>query len=115
MGHYDCDNDACHNEMWSSKHICLDVYVDKAKDLYHVPVYGQECEHCKELGIMHIHEQSYVDRVVYRVRVEYGQDVPRLPFSRKKKPHVSKLCEARKYRKIAGGVAEPSKTALKTV
>ncbi|KAF1361535.1 hypothetical protein EJ07DRAFT_111719, partial [Lizonia empirigonia] len=62
---------------------------------YNAVVFNQRCKSCNKLGTLKMNEESYVDRVAYRLKKWAGVQLAR-PYSGLKKglPHKSELCES---------------------
>ncbi|KAI0968975.1 zinc-binding domain-containing protein [Xylaria arbuscula] len=61
---------------------------------YNAEVFNQHCDSCNTLGTMTLDEDSYVERVVYRLKVWAKVPVTPPPFSDKPMPpHKKELCE----------------------
>ncbi|KAL3479196.1 zinc-binding domain-containing protein [Aspergillus californicus] len=102
MGHFACYNPKCTATGWGSKMIAIRIRMYKGDNKgdgckYNVRVYHQHCEKCSFLGKAKIDEDSYVERVGYRLRKWHGlvrKSDPVPPFQgRSKKPHNDALCE----------------------
>ncbi|KAH9225574.1 hypothetical protein K456DRAFT_1790528, partial [Colletotrichum gloeosporioides 23] len=93
MGRFTCDNGFCAKAAWISGHVAIIIrgYEDNG---YNAVVYNQRCKACKQLGNLTLDEDSYVDRVSYRLQRWAGMSVE-LPFYEKKNtpPHRKDLCE----------------------
>jgi hypothetical protein len=93
MGVFVCDNNACSEVAWSSGKITLLVrkYPDHG---YNAVVFGQRCKSCQRLGRLKLDEQSYIDRVSYRLKRWAGVQMELPPFTLKgTPPHRVELCE----------------------
>ncbi|KXJ91876.1 zinc-binding domain-domain-containing protein [Microdochium bolleyi] len=93
MGTFRCANKSCSSERWGSKMVSIVIrgYVD---DGYHAEVFNQRCRACNQLGVFSLNEQSYIDRVAYRIKKWAGVEVERPPYNAGEgPPHQSELCE----------------------
>ncbi|KAK3988772.1 hypothetical protein QBC44DRAFT_350994 [Cladorrhinum sp. PSN332] len=73
MGKFECKNNRCRKMGWSSK---------------------QRCKSCDELGVFTLDEQSYVDRVSYRIQKWAGIGVEKPYYAGTSKgPHEGEFCE----------------------
>ncbi|KAK4163086.1 zinc-binding domain-containing protein [Cladorrhinum sp. PSN259] len=93
MGNFRCSSNKCKRE--GSKKVSIEIVRFK-KNKYNASVFGQRCEKCNELGMLKLHEKSYVDRVVYRLK-RWAGIKPKKPMRRRplwdKPPHQRQLCE----------------------
>ncbi|KAF2019094.1 hypothetical protein BU24DRAFT_418695, partial [Aaosphaeria arxii CBS 175.79] len=66
MGKFFCHSRSCQTKCWGSKKVAILIrgYDDHG---YNAVVYGQRCKECDRLGRMVLDEDSYVDRVTYRI------------------------------------------------
>jgi hypothetical protein len=93
VGVFVCNNNACSGAAWSSGKITLLVrkYPDNG---YNAVVFGQRCKFCQRLGRLKLNEQSYIDRVSYRLKRWAGVQMELPPFDLKgTPPHKIELCE----------------------
>jgi len=61
---------------------------------YSAMVYNQRCRDCGTLGKLDLDQQSYVDRVAYRLRKWAGVSVEKQDYAKKEgPPHESAYCE----------------------
>ncbi|EEQ31357.1 conserved hypothetical protein [Microsporum canis CBS 113480] len=87
-----CPNRTCSAGGWSSKHIAVTIRMYTGTR-YNAKVYHQRCETCETLGRPLLNE-SYAERVVYRLKKWSGIQMEPPPFSGKSnRPHNRKLCE----------------------
>ncbi|KAG7286737.1 hypothetical protein NEMBOFW57_009051 [Staphylotrichum longicolle] len=81
MGRFECRNNECQSGGWGSKKIAIEIrrYRDNG---YNALVFKQRCKTCKRLGVMRIDENSYVERVTYRLKKCYipAISIPHTPF-----------------------------------
>lgn len=93
MGQFRCYNRSCPKVVWTSGKVAISIrkYQD---DSYNAEVFKQRCKACNQLGNLKMDQQSYIDRVSYRLlkwaRVAVEQPVYEL---RKTPPHMVDLCE----------------------
>lgn len=93
MGRFTCPNDSCSTAGWGSKMVAI-LIRGYPGNRYNAVVFNQHCKDCNMLGILTLHEDSYVERVAYRLRVWAGVDVERPPYSPKQgPPHEREFCE----------------------
>lgn len=93
MGQFICRNRACGSNGWTSKKIAIIIRMYLGGK-YNARVYHQRCKSCDSLSRPSL-DNSYAERVVYRLRKWSGiqMDLP-LYFGKKKgPPHNSDLCE----------------------
>lgn len=93
MGRFECSNNACSTNGWSSKKIAM-VIRGYPRNGYNAVVYNQRCRSCNQLGIVKLNEKSYVDRVTYWLKTWAGVAVEQPNHKRKEgPPHQRALCE----------------------
>jgi hypothetical protein len=93
MGKFKCNNNACHNHGWGSKKVAI-LIRGYSKGKYNAVVFNQRCRSCNKLGNLKLDEESYVDRVAYRLKKWAGIKLDRSYVASKKgPPHESSLCE----------------------
>lgn len=93
MGRFRCNTAGCSNGSWGSKKIAI-VIRGYPENGYNAVVFNQRCESCNSLGTMTLDEESYVERIAYRLRVWAGVRVERPPFNKRRgPPHIPELCE----------------------
>ncbi|KAK4458662.1 zinc-binding domain-containing protein [Cladorrhinum samala] len=81
--------------------ICIRKFPE---DKYNASVYNQKCKGCEKLGIMELDEQSYIDRVAYRLKVWGGIKIHTPPYEEKNTPpHECHLCEGCRLGECHGG------------
>lgn len=85
--------DGCSIKTWRSGKVTI-VIRGYRENGYNAEVFNQHCLSCNALGTMTLDEESYVDRVVYRLKVWAGVPVLQ-PFYEQKRmpPHKKELCE----------------------
>jgi hypothetical protein len=97
MGFFKCNNEDCSQPSWASKKIAIHIRGYRKKNGrigYNAEVFNQRCKSCHQLGALVMDEESYVERVVYRVKVWAEVPVERQQRCQKRGlPHVSELCE----------------------
>lgn len=93
MGHFNCKNTSCGVDGWSSKKIAVTIRMYNG-NLYNARVYHQRCKSCNRLSRPYL-DDSYADRVVYRLKKWSGIEPERPYYSEDKEgpPHESRLCE----------------------
>ena len=98
MGKFICNNNRCRKKGWSSKLVA--IWIRRyPRSGYNAIVYNQHCKSCDRLGIFRLNEESYVDRIAYRLKRWAGVAVEKPPFREKTRvPHKSDLCEGCKVR-----------------
>ncbi|KAK0631532.1 zinc-binding domain-containing protein [Immersiella caudata] len=94
MGRFQCSDQNCSQPGWGSKIVAIRIrrFDDGS---YNAGVYGQRCKRCNKLGVLTVDEQSYVDRVSFRLKKWAGVYVEE-PHYRKRDdraPHKKELCE----------------------
>lgn len=92
MGRFICRNPACDSGGWSSKKIAITIRMYHSAE-YNARVYHQRCKSCNRLSRPILNE-SYADRVAYRIKKWNGIQLDRPYYSGQSKgPHNSNLCE----------------------
>ncbi|KAF2202634.1 hypothetical protein GQ43DRAFT_462209 [Delitschia confertaspora ATCC 74209] len=94
MGIFKCNNNACSSKKgWASKKVTILIRGYPGNG-YNAVVFNQRCKFCNQLGTLTLNEESYVDRVAYRIKKWAGIPMEQ-PFYAKNKglPHESSLCE----------------------
>jgi len=97
MGKFVCSNKSC-GKKWSSRVIAITIRHYPGQR-YNARVYHQHCKGCGFLGHPTL-DESYSERVSYRIKKWRGVEMEPPPFSRdldNKRPHESDLCEGRKH------------------
>ncbi|KAI0440643.1 zinc-binding domain-containing protein [Xylaria telfairii] len=91
MAKFKCDG--CSINEWRSGKVTI-VIRGYRRNGYNAEVFNQHCDSCNALGTMTLDEESYVDRVVYRLKVWAGVPVLRRFYQQKPMPpHKRELCE----------------------
>lgn len=92
MGRFICRNRECASNGWSSKKIAITIRMYPGAQ-YNARVYNQRCHECNRLGRPRL-DDSYAERVAYRLKKWCGIEMDKPPPSRQSKgPHQSDLCE----------------------
>ncbi|KAK0657756.1 zinc-binding domain-containing protein [Cercophora newfieldiana] len=87
MGRFQCGNESCK---------VVAIHITKYTNSgYTAEVFGQRCRSCNKLGILTLDEQSYVDRVSYRLQKWAGVHVMAPVYNGRddRPPHKTELCE----------------------
>jgi hypothetical protein len=93
MGKFKCNNNACFNHGWGSKKVAI-LIRGYSEGSYNAVVFNQRCKSCQKLGSLILDEESYIDRVAYRLKKWAGVQMERSYVTSKKgPPHESTLCE----------------------
>lgn len=93
MGAFKCNNNTYSHHGWGSKKVAI-LIRGYSKGSYNAVVFNQRCKFCKTLGNLKLDEDSYVDRVAYRLKKWTGVAMEKQYVARKKgPPHESTLCE----------------------
>ena len=93
MGKFKCLNKQCSKEGWTSNQVAILIrgYADNG---YNAVVFNQRCKLCNTLGALTFDKASYIDRVVFRLKVWADVPVERPPYNEGEgPPHESELCE----------------------
>jgi hypothetical protein len=94
MGRFECRNKGCSKGGWGSKVIAIEIRRYQ-RNGYNAVVFKQRCRACKKLGAMRLDENSYLERVTYRIKKWAGVEMDTPEYNREKRgpPHESTLCE----------------------
>jgi hypothetical protein len=104
MGRFPCWNTRCISKGWSSKMIPVTIrlYHDSR---YNVRVYNQRCQECGRTSRPRL-DDSYAERVVYRLRKWSGLEVEPPFFSGEHNgPHLTAFCEGCRTGRCNSGTA----------
>ncbi|KAK4135743.1 hypothetical protein BT67DRAFT_259273 [Trichocladium antarcticum] len=108
MGNFTCRNGFsghCPNKVWGSKKIAI-VIRRYPNHGYNALVFKQRCKSCNSLGIMKIDENSYIERVAYRLKKWAKIPMETLSYTAPRgPPHESHLCEGCKQGYCLGGLS----------
>jgi hypothetical protein len=66
MGKFRCNNNICPQSDWNSKRVGILIRGFPGNG-YNAEVFNQRCKSCNQLGTLTLDEESYVDRVAYRL------------------------------------------------
>ena len=103
-GRFNCHNQNCRSSGWHSMRIAITIRMYR-KEQYNVRVYYQRCKSCNRLS-KPILDDTYAERVAYRLKKWSGVDLEPPAFSGESKgPHEKSLCEGCK----AGHCSEDSR------
>jgi hypothetical protein len=92
MGRFHCIN-GCAQTTWTSKKVSIVIRGYNGNG-YDAIVFNQRCKFCKGLGKFTLDQQSYIERISYRLQRWAGLDVEQPPYDEKEgPPHVKELCE----------------------
>ncbi|KAJ2893290.1 hypothetical protein MKZ38_008806 [Zalerion maritima] len=94
MGKFRCSRNCRSGAHWSSKKVAILIRGYPGNG-YDAVVFNQRCKSCDGLGALTLDQQSYVERVSYRLRKWAGVRVENQPYDGTKGllPHKSELCE----------------------
>lgn len=93
-GHFTCNNKTCRKHQWSSGVVTFRIR-GYARNGYSASVFNQRCRDCNHLGSFSLDEQSYVERVAYRVKKWAGVAMARPYYNPvgPQGPHEEDFCE----------------------
>ncbi|KAI1653496.1 zinc-binding domain-containing protein [Daldinia decipiens] len=92
-GKFKCSNKDCSKGGWSSKKVSILIRGYPGNG-YNALVFNQRCQSCNKLGILTLDENSYVERVAYRLKKWAGVRTEEQPYEQNAgPPHKSELCE----------------------
>ncbi|KAH8798600.1 zinc-binding domain-containing protein [Xylogone sp. PMI_703] len=93
MGKFRCNNDRCSNHGWGSKKVSI-LIRGYPENGYNALVFNQCCKSCNKLGTLTLDENSYIDRVTYRLKKWAGVWMEEQHYAGKVGlPHKRELCE----------------------
>lgn len=94
MGRFDCRNGNCSRTGWGSKKISILIRRFSGNG-YNAVVFKQRCKSCERLGVLRMDENSYVERVAYRLKKWAGVEMEPPPYQGEiaGAPHEARLCE----------------------
>jgi hypothetical protein len=93
MGKFRCDNNGCSNRGWNSKKVAI-LIRGYPENGYNAVVFNQRCKSCKRLGILTLDEDSYIERVAYRLKKWAGVRMQEQYYAGKVGlPHKHELCK----------------------
>ncbi|KAJ4127735.1 hypothetical protein NW768_008007 [Fusarium equiseti] len=97
MGRFKCHNPDCKKSGWSSKKIAITIR-GYSRGRYNARVYHQRCKACSSLGEPSLDEESYIERVCYRIKKWNGLETEQQEWEGESKgPHIKLLCEGCKH------------------
>lgn len=106
MGRFSCYNRRCSKKVWGSKKVAIVIrrYPDNG---YNAVVYKQRCKECNKLGVLRLDENSYIERVAYRLKKWAGVPMERPDYTPRQlgPEHESHLCEGCKQGYCQSGVS----------
>lgn len=93
MGRFECRNNQCSQRGWGSKKIAIHIRGFPGNG-YNAVVYKQRCRTCERLGILRLDENSYVERIVFRLKRWAGLPVDEVEYEKRPTPpHDRDRCE----------------------
>ncbi|KAI1135211.1 zinc-binding domain-containing protein [Hypoxylon sp. FL0543] len=94
MGKFRCRYDSCPNHGWGSKKVAI-VIKGYPGNGYNATVFSQRCRTCNKFGVFTLDEDSYVERIAYRLKKWADLDVQKPPYKGKGggPKHEDALCE----------------------
>jgi len=93
MGKFRCNNDGCPNRGCGSKKVTI-LIRGYPENGYNAVVFNQRCMSCNGLGTLTLDENSYVERVAYRLKKWAGVRMEEQYYTEKVgPPHKRELCE----------------------
>jgi hypothetical protein len=104
MGIFVCNNNACKTDLWVSRMVPIEIRRYDGNG-YSAVVYNQRCMSCAGLGTFVLDEDSYIERVAYRLK-KWAGVLMTLPYYRLRDgpPHEREFCEGCKRGKCQEGV-----------
>jgi len=104
MGRFMCNNDTCRKQFWNSRKVPIEIR-GFDNNGYIAIVYNQRCKSCDWLGTFELDEQSYIERVAYRLKKWAGVEMEAPPINGTEgPPHERAYCEGCKRGKCREGV-----------
>ncbi|KAE8151572.1 zinc-binding domain-containing protein [Aspergillus avenaceus] len=107
MGSFTCRNGSCPSTGWTSKKVAITIRMYPGED-YNARVYHQRCKRCNWISRPTL-DQSYAERVAYRLKKWNGAPMTRQQYHGFKKsdgPYNSRLCEGCKAGHCAEGLGD---------
>jgi hypothetical protein len=103
MGIFICNNSACKTPIWVSWKVPIEIKGYDGNG-YSAVVYSERCKCCGQLGTFVLDEESYIDRVAYRIK-KWAGVVMALPYYKSSDgpPHERDFCEGCKRGKCQAG------------
>jgi hypothetical protein len=93
MGIFICRNNACKAQLWVSRMVPIQIR-GYSSNGYSAIVYNERCMSCNRLGSFVLDEDSYIERVAYRLKKWAGVAVERPYYGPKTGlPHKQEFCE----------------------
>lgn len=93
MGTFTCNNSSCKKRSWGSMVVAI-VIRGYERYGYTAMVFNQRCNSCEHLGTLKMDQQTYIERVAYRLKKWAGVAVARPRFKEKiGPPHEKEFCE----------------------
>ncbi|KAI0008983.1 zinc-binding domain-containing protein [Xylariaceae sp. FL0662B] len=93
MGKFKCNNGGCSNSGWGSKKVAIQIRGYSGNG-YNATVFSQRCRSCNTFGAFTLDENSYIERVAYRLKKWAGVQVEKQRYTEERgPPHRRKLCE----------------------
>ncbi|KAI5865706.1 zinc-binding domain-containing protein [Durotheca rogersii] len=93
MGKFKCNNGGCSKDGWASRTVAI-VIRRYPNNGYNATVFNQRCQSCNKLGTLTLNENSYIERVAYRLKKWAGVPMETRPYDGSGgPPHISELCE----------------------
>jgi hypothetical protein len=93
MGVFVCNNNACKKQLWVSRMVPIEIRGYDGNG-YSAIVYNERCMSCNKLGTFVLDEDSYIERVAYRLKKWAGVEME-VPYygDRTGSPHKQEFCE----------------------
>jgi len=93
MGRFKCDNDGCPIRGWASKKVAI-LIRGYPENGYNAVVFNQRGKARNGLGTLILNENSYIERVAYRLKKSAGVPMKEQHHAGKAGlPHKRELCE----------------------
>jgi hypothetical protein len=103
MGRFICNNNICKKQLWVSGKVPIEIR-GYGGEGYSAIVYNQRCKSCNWLGTFVLDDESYIDRVAYRLKRWAGVRVVPPYYGRTNgPPHERDFCEGCKRGKCQEG------------
>ncbi len=83
MGVFICTYNDCSGSSWASKEVAI-VIRRYPNNGYNAVIFNQRCQVCHKLGSLSLNENSYVERVAYRLKKWAGVQMERPHYVKKK-------------------------------
>ncbi|KAK4221101.1 zinc-binding domain-containing protein [Podospora fimiseda] len=83
-GKLTCTSGKCQGQKWTSMKVAITIrQLESPVYSYNATVFNQKCKSCQSLGELELNEDSYIERVIHRLRVWAGIPIERPNYGKK--------------------------------